>query len=462
MKHNYRSFHFSASLLVIFCFISTPFFTSCGGGGGNEVNDNSDFPESPIVTSESVPDQLDSQNSKAADYFSKYKQLIETAASVDERLFEVDYSDILTMEEIINDVEENYILAQEITDIGDELYEIEQQLQQTISTSSANIAKRMKIVEPQSAAVILGVCAVGLTAAAFASSQNDNLLNTWRAKKQCGDNYKAQLEKDLNAGYPQDTLENLNKITYEEYLLCKSMAETEYYEKYYGDVVGGFVSVAGPDRIPLRFGRVLFKAFSAAWDTTTIYVTGRQSDSNNNNFPQAANDNDSNTMTFSASFDETETISVPEGEWEIVAFKPGHARFGTPEGYTLSVREGETTYIDYSTVPTNTASTSDFQSCGSNSEPITEDCLIDPDITIGEEGKYYFVKAYYYPMPDYSSCYTTEQIDSYIAEGSTVIEDEARGTCIICPAGYTLEDYEGSETCISCPEGTYYSDGCCN
>mgnify|MGYP001061024561 CR=1 FL=1 len=460
MKHNNRFLHFFVGLPLIVCFISTPFLTSCGGGG-SEVSDNSDLSPSPVVKSESVPDQLNSQNDKAAEYFTKYKQLIETAASVDERLFWVDYSETYEMEDIVNDVEENYILAQEITDIGDEIYAIEQKLQNNISTFSFDTAERMRTVKPQGAAIILGVCAVGLTTAAFASSQHDSLQRTWKAKKECGDAYKAQLEEDRNAGYPQDTLDNLNKISYEEYLLCNTMAETDFYEKYYEDVVGGFVSVVGPDKIPLRFGRVFFKAFSAAWDTTTIYVTGRQSGSDNAT-PQAVNDDDSSTMTFSASFDETEPVSVPEGEWDIIVFKPGQARFGTPEGYTLSVREGQTTYIEYSTVPTNTASTSDFQNCESNSEPITEGCTTDPDIEIGKEGKYYFVKGFYYPMPDFSSCYTSDQIQSFIENGDTVIEDKNRGSCTICPSGYLLKDYEGVETCISCPEDTYYSDGCCN
>jgi hypothetical protein len=85
-----------------------------------------------------------------------------------------------------------------------------------------------------------------------------------------------------------------------------------------------------------------------------------------------------------------------------------------------------------------------------------------PTTAAGEAGAYYRVKHRYYPMPDYSSCYTPAQIAAYEADGMHSIHpDEERGTCTVCPDGYGLETIDGVETCYACPDGTDLVEGCC-
>jgi hypothetical protein len=95
-------------------------------------------------------------------------------------------------------------------------------------------------------------------------------------------------------------------------------------------------------------------------------------------------------------------------------------------------------------------------------------CETPPTTATGESGRYYYVKHWLYPMPDSSSCFTAQQIADFesvnASEGRDIYyirEDESRGSCTICPAGFTLGNYEGSETCMQCPEGWPDSDGCC-
>lgn len=95
-------------------------------------------------------------------------------------------------------------------------------------------------------------------------------------------------------------------------------------------------------------------------------------------------------------------------------------------------------------------------------EAAADGCVVSPETTAGEGGKYYYVKQIYYPMPDSSSCYTASQIDYYMNNSDYyVAEDTARGSCTICPQGYSHETYNGSATCVRCPDGTVFSGGCC-
>ena len=88
-------------------------------------------------------------------------------------------------------------------------------------------------------------------------------------------------------------------------------------------------------------------------------------------------------------------------------------------------------------------------------------CDNPPSTATGQAGKYYYVKAMYYPMPDHSSCFTAEQIEDFRARGDYIREDETRGACTVCSSGYYPAEYNGSETCVSCPSGTQYWDECC-
>jgi hypothetical protein len=85
-----------------------------------------------------------------------------------------------------------------------------------------------------------------------------------------------------------------------------------------------------------------------------------------------------------------------------------------------------------------------------------------PTTAAGEAGAYFRVKHRYYPMPDYSSCYTPDQIAAYEADGMHSIHpDEERGPCTVCPDGYSLETIDGAESCYACPDGTNIDEGCC-
>ena len=88
-------------------------------------------------------------------------------------------------------------------------------------------------------------------------------------------------------------------------------------------------------------------------------------------------------------------------------------------------------------------------------------CDNPPSTATGQAGKYYYVKAMYYPMPDHSSCFTADQIEDFRARGDYIREDETRGACTVCSSGYYPAEYNGSETCVSCPSGTQYWDECC-
>jgi hypothetical protein len=94
-------------------------------------------------------------------------------------------------------------------------------------------------------------------------------------------------------------------------------------------------------------------------------------------------------------------------------------------------------------------------------EPPVDTCDNPPSTATGQAGKYYYVKAMYYPMPDHSSCFTAEQIEDFRARGDYILEDETRGACTVCSSGYYPAEYNGSETCVSCPSGTQYWDECC-
>ncbi|MBW2634126.1 MAG: hypothetical protein JRE14_08390, partial [Deltaproteobacteria bacterium] len=172
--------------ILVCCFIFL-LISGCGGGGGS--NDGGG-------DSSSVSEQLDLQNSEAVTYFSKIDQWMKSSTSVEERLSLVDPTDTVTIDEIIGDTEKNYILVQEISDIGDEMYEIEQRLQGNFSSSMKTIGIKNIEIRPQVigvvGAVFLGTC-VYLTGAAFSEDVIENAVGTYEAFNECSYKYRSEV-----------------------------------------------------------------------------------------------------------------------------------------------------------------------------------------------------------------------------------------------------------------------------
>ncbi len=449
--------------IVVLLFTMSMTFNGCGGGGGDSTppsSDDSSLP--PEITQVSVPELFDQQNSKVLTYFSKVEQLMESTDSVEDRLFWMDPTDTIMMDEIIDDTEKNYILTEEIFDIGEELLEIEQRLQENIVVSTSTTNKRLLVeISPQIAPiVVLGVCTLGLTGASFLTSQYDNYIWFKEEAIKCSDSRKQQEESILNSNISQEDRDSLLTNNWEVYRECKSRADDIFHMTYYHNFAVGGVSIVGPASAPYRLARISLSSISAAIDVTQLYIFGTRSASSSKVAPLASGSN--LATAFVATTDQSGSISVPEGEWDIVVSTPGHVRSGTRPDQSVSVREGETLYVDFSTVPTSSATSEDLESCEAGTEPVTGICKTPISTAEGETGAYYYVKGFYYPMPDSSRCYSAEQIAYYESSSEhSVFGDPDRGSCTICPDGYALGDYEGLQSCMRCPDGKDISDGCC-
>ncbi|MBW2610891.1 MAG: putative metal-binding motif-containing protein [Deltaproteobacteria bacterium] len=347
--------------ILVCCFIFL-LISGCGGGGGS--NDGGG-------DSSSVSEQLDLQNSEAVTYFSKIDQWMKSSTSVEERLSLVDPTDTVTIDEIIGDTEKNYILVQEISDIGDEMYEIEQRLQGNFSSSMKTIGIKNIEIRPQVigvvGAVFLGTC-VYLTGAAFSEDVIENAVGTYEAFNECSYKYRSEVLRIKSHNYPPDEEDNLIALTYDIYMSCRQTAKSDFYWEYYSETAPDLALSALGGKLLGGTGHIYFEGASGLVDVNSIHAIGYKTNIDNNAPKTIANDHNEHITAFFATTDENGMLLAPEGDWNIVAFKPGYMRVGTSVGQPASVTAGQTTNVSVSTIPTDSATASDFESCSTTDD----------------------------------------------------------------------------------------------
>ena len=328
--------------------------TACGGGGGG--GGDSDTTQSP-------PQSLNAQNSNATTYFSKAEQWVLTSISVDEDLEQVDPTDPDAVTAILNRDDANVALSQEIENLGNAIFAAEQNLQGVAQKGvdlSGVLTGSYSDTRAGPAAVVLGVCSLGLTAVSWGLSMNDSIKKNAAERKSCNDKYRQDIAS-LPEGLTSSELALLHRLSYEEMLACHNLAKENFRVSYFDNTFGAFASVFGPKVLPQGKGNITFQGIMSLGDVNNIYVIGTQADESGNRSTRS----DETGLAFIASADPNGTIEAPEGDWNLIAFAPGAARFGTTPDQFISVDTGQTTVLDVSSVITDNATAGDLQTCSS-------------------------------------------------------------------------------------------------
>lgn len=325
---------------------------SCGGGGGGGGS-----------SSTKMGSMLEEQNNKAEKYFSKMSEAAQTAAQVEEWIATVDPSDTTSTEAIKRTVED-YLspLVEEAYTAGQGVFQAEEGIQGSISARQRGEAPCGPNPEVQAAitgAVILTACVTALSAAAFTVSLNDNMKNFKEALKACGDQHNANLDS-IPAGVSGEKYQEFVDYYWQVYKSCVDKANSDANWEDAKAGLSTLVSNLAPGAVSWRTGKVAVQSTSSALDVTTIYVIGTDADSSG----QRADARDNGApQVFLAETDSNGEFSAPEGDWNMVMFSPGQARFGTGDGQSVTVGGGQTTRVDARTTSASSATGDDLATC---------------------------------------------------------------------------------------------------
>jgi len=344
----------------------------CGGGGGDSSSGGDDS-TSPNSASDTIPDLLDQQNSKVEAYFSKVEALLKSSSNIDEELSGVDPADTEIVDNILDNIEKNYLLSQDISKIGEEINEIEQRIQgNTLSMANPIKQKNYKrssdiySFDPFTiAAATYTVCMPFVTVYAATLALEHSAIQKQEDGNICREKYIA-LKRHVNEMEASEADKNATLSEgWNDFWDCRRRAggaanERDLFTMF---TASGSLLLSLPSAPVGAIAQTMSSA-SSFGDTATIlehgtvFTFGTRSDS----------DEKKNPKSFMSLSDSNGKLVVPEGDWNIAAFAPGYVRFGTRDGQSISVKEGETTIASIYTVPIGSVSSWDFEGCNDDSD----------------------------------------------------------------------------------------------
>ncbi|MEE9168820.1 MAG: hypothetical protein V3U73_03605 [bacterium] len=345
-------------------------FSACSGGGGGDNGGGG----SSGTTLESL---LVNQNISAIKYFTKLREMAGATSEMEDDMAMVSSTDIEAQEEIVRTVDEYLVpLISEVLAAGDNMIQAENDIQSIVSSfQNKGSLRPTEIREPLAIPILLSVCVGALTGISFAKSLQENTRTFEEELSACSAQHLSELDA-IPSGLSEAERRQLKEQAWVNYKACSDTAlQNVIWEDLKEDALFVVSELGGTVNIAWQKGKIAIKSFTAALDTTNIFILGTNPEPNNNKvLSHLIGDSPD---SFVAQTNANSELIAPVGEWNIVAFKPGFARFGTPEGQRIQVFEDETTEVEASSVPVGDFTAEDLTTCGTDNTPPIED---DPPV----------------------------------------------------------------------------------